>query len=1807
MWDTELRKGATFDIQSLGSVDSSVRSIFWDAATHTVLIGTRGAEIFEMADTDGSDINERPLMAGHYAGNLDALAVPSQGDEVATGGHDATLRLWDSKTHRMLRMVALQAPIQCLAYSPDMKRVVVSIGMLRNNQILASKNGTPIKEGTFMVLKHVDLSVVHQAADAKKAITCVMYSPDGSALACGSADGIVYIYSTLDDSFELLCRCEGHIAGIQPGVEDARAKVLHVDFDITGDHIRSNDDHGNLCFHSTVDGSVENVHLDIRNYDWHTSTCPMSWEAGGCWYDAREGIVPHQQILAVDRSPDGQLLASGDNCGIVGMRFFPCPLPQHKERKKEGGDNGDVFIDKFNHISQRAQVSIGHSAHVSNIKFASSGIHLFTAGGQDKCLCQWFVEPASSVIGAVAPGASTDEVADNDDAPMLPDVLTIDHDPTLAYYDAASVQRKRSILFHTAKSETSFFEMSVTPKGTSATPDEEDLNTAAPDDNENVDNEKVGPQPWLEHAISPSDPAKADPLEPLDKLELDFIHGYSTTASRNNLRYTVDEGVIVYPAAGVGVIYNIPKKVQKFNLSHTDSITALTVNLDGTMVATGQQHNDDAKVVIWDARTGETIYELKGVHSDGVSHVAFSDEGRLFLSVGMDAGHSMALRNVLDNFRLMGSVQIGQVDIYAAHFCPEGSRFTMCTAGDKTLCFWKVQGRNFKATQAFLGSKLGTWQPFLCLGTLDSDILAGTLDGHLYRFRKHRLRVSIKAHQAPLLSMSSVPGKGIASGAQDGSIRLWNSDLECFAEFNTTKQLDSISPAVRSLCWRPISRRLLVGTAGAEIFEIDDKTGACLHKHGAVMNGHHEGSVRGLAVHPSQQECCTVGSDKTVRIWDLVDARLIMQAEMEAGMSCAAYSPDAKLIAVGMGVREIKEKMSGFIMILKCDNLLEVHRAQDSLQFIADIKFSPDGETLAVGSSDGAIYLYDVHLEWNLRATFTKSLGAICHLDFDTNSEFIQNSDAANDIYFSNAADGKHIVEHSALKDIAWSTWTLNVGWPVRGLAQVQDGQPSVNCTCRSKDQMLVVAGDNFGNLRLFNHPCLEQDALHRTYRGHASSVTNTRFTLNDEYVVTTGGTDLCVFQWKVKFEDPDVGLQNAADTVRGAPVCAEPALSLQHHAMHKQEARQAAALRSAGTGDVQTSDVRPWERAIVIPSNVDPASPAAPTHILELEFVYGFNGCDARGSISYNAAGNIVYHTGGVGVIYDKREHRQVFNNGVHSADISCLVLDPTRRYVATSQAGESPVVQLWDAASGASIARFERVHQRGVTCLAFSPDGRQLASVGVDDSHRVAVFQSRSGAWHDGRLRAHAAGDTKEVLFCTWTKHKDPDAYDLVTGGVSHCKFWRAMPGSPQLDYSSGIFGASAKIQTLTCGASIDQTVVTGTVSGDFYIWEGRKCVSVIATAHDGCVNCLYTHDNQSLLSGSADGTIKVWTDGMQLKKTMSVKDVEVPSKNSEVRSVCVDPVTNTVLVGTRGCEIYEFFARGQTLIVDGHAEGELWGLDCNPRHPSRFVSVGDDQTVRLWDMEQRLLIRTLKGDCAMRAVSFSGDGGSICVGMGGGPTIAKKEGAFMVLQADDGLTLLHEGRPAKRAITDVSFSPNGRLVALTSADSKVYLHDCKDFDKQAVCDAHKDPVMHVDFSSDSKHLQTTCTGHELKFFDTIAGRELTSPSKLKGVEWSSQHCIYGWQVQGIWKTAAGNVKPAPEVHAVDRSPDGSLIVSGDSLGRVILRRFPSVEEDHGIKVGLGHAGKVANVRFSQDGKRVLSAGGDDRAIFQWKLRKL
>ena len=62
--------------------------------------------------------------------------------------------------------------------------------------------------------------------------------------------------------------------------------------------------------------------------------------------------------------------------------------------------------------------------------------------------------------------------------------------------------------------------------------------------------------------------------------------------------------------------------------------------------------------------------------------------------------------------------------------------------------------------------------------------------------------------------------------------------------------------------------------------------------------------------------------------------------------------------------------------------------------------------------------------------------------------------------------------------------------------------------------EFLVAADDN-GKVHLFNYPCVIEDAPGHAFKGHASHVSNIRFSADDKRVFSTGGHDRSLFQWK--------------------------------------------------------------------------------------------------------------------------------------------------------------------------------------------------------------------------------------------------------------------------------------------------------------------------------------------------------------------------------------------------------------------------------------------------------------------------------------------------------------------------------------------------------------------------------------------------------------------------------------------------------------------------------------------------------------------
>jgi microtubule-associated protein-like 6 len=598
-----------------------------------------------------------------------------------------------------------------------------------------------------------------------------------------------------------------------------------------------------------------------------------------------------------------------------------------------------------------------------------------------------------------------------------------------------------------------------------------------------------------------------------------------------------------------------------------------------------------------------------------------------------------------------------------------------------------------------------------------------------------------------------------------------------------------------------------------------------------------------------------------------------------------------------------------------------------------------------------------------------------------------------------------------------------------------------------------------------------------------------------------------------------------------------------------------------------------------------------APDESLELQWVHGYRAHDARNNLHYTSTGDIVYTAAGVGIIYNKNSHTQ--NHHIeHTDDIICCAVSPDGTKVATGQMGKSPSVIVWDAGSCATLAVLKGFHKKGVCQVAWSEDGTKIASVGQDDDHSIAVYD-----WEQERKIGSCKADQNKVLDIKFAPGPAPGTQNLVTCGEKHVKFW-TMKGR-NLKVKKGIFGKMGKIQTnLSIGFAGGKTV-TGTASGDLYVWEGRTVVQVIA-AHGSSVNALSSCAN-GIASGGKDGKIKLWTPELRLKCTFEVG----VSRNSSIRSICWNPDNGKVLVGTRASEIYEYndsdgFCQRGAPLAQAHYDGELWGLATKPYDGTRFVTCADDNTLRLWDTDKFKMLKACDLGAAARAITYSPDGKAIVAGLETGGLAIYEAGSLREVMTKS---------VSKEGVSDLKFSPDGETLAVASRDNRIYLYDVSSkYRRFAICKGHTACITHIDFSSDGQFLQSTSPEGELFFWKVEDGKQVKNAADFWNTDWASFTGTLGWQVQGIWPAVADGTEP----NAVCRSNSSKLLGYADDFGKVKVYRYPCIgrtdaekQSPSDAKSYDGHSSHVTNARFSHNDRHLMTVGGNDKSIFQWQLK--
>ena len=468
--------------------------------------------------------------------------------EFASVGDDRCLRIWDASTRSLMKIASFdcdarlfQPMLSCVylvncnalctrsvCYSPLGDVIAVGLGGDR------AETAHP-KDGAFVILNEEDLSVVHEAKDSNAAITVSAFSPEGETLAMAAADGVIFLYAVHDD-YELVGRCVRHTAA-----------VLHMDFSIDGEWIRSNSSDGEFLFFNSDDASLQSNAAAMRDVKWATGSCVYTWQSTSIHDNnfVDENVttcsVPPNILLPqegavttapISKSSPYDFLVCGTSTGFVCLHPFPC-LPREAEYHR----------------------LVGHAGSVSQVRFCFDSVFMISSGLYDRCLIQWKCGVHHPIADDNVTEQGNEAKAADEEAPQAE--YHESDDFALEMRGASDIEEDFMVK---SCSEVAGLLNNVEPDVPST---EDNFVSVAGAERTKGGLSAEAMSVWLESSVEPNNPPPQHIAAPDVTMKLEYVHGYRCQDMRNNIRYT-DKEQIVYVCSTVGVVMDRTTKAQNF-------------------------------------------------------------------------------------------------------------------------------------------------------------------------------------------------------------------------------------------------------------------------------------------------------------------------------------------------------------------------------------------------------------------------------------------------------------------------------------------------------------------------------------------------------------------------------------------------------------------------------------------------------------------------------------------------------------------------------------------------------------------------------------------------------------------------------------------------------------------------------------------------------------------------------------------------------------------------------------------------------------------------------------------------------------------------------------------------------------------------------------------------------------------------------------------------------------------------------------------------------------------------------------------
>jgi WD40 repeat protein/serine/threonine protein kinase len=568
------------------------------------------------------------------------------------------------------------------------------------------------------------------------------------------------------------------------------------------------------------------------------------------------------------------------------------------------------------------------------------------------------------------------------------------------------------------------------------------------------------------------------------------------------------------------------------------------------------------------------------------------------------------------------------------------------------------------------------------------------------------------------------------------------------------------------------------------------------------------------------------------------------------------------------------------------------------------VAFSPDGQRLAIASSDSMVRVLDA-------GSGKELLVLKGHEGY------------ARAVAFSR--DGQKIVTGGA--DKTARVWSAASG---RELATLKGHRGWLNSVAFSPNGQKIVTTSRDGTAKVW----MATGAELLTFTGHSNDVYSAHFSPDGQQIIS-GSWDRSVRVWNSSNGRELLVLGGHTTGVYGANVSPDNSwiASGSLDGLVKVWAANGREVLSfkghRGSGGVSSVEFSPDSRRIATGSEDGTAKVWEVPSGKEVMSLQGHSA--AITSVAFSPDGSRLAtgsedHT--TKIWHLTAEIGQLILTG-HRADVRSVAFSPDGRRVVTGS--WDGTAKIWDAASGRQLLNL--AGEAGIGSVAFSPDGLRVATGNGDET--ATVWDANTGR-RLLELRGHGAA-VNSVAF-------SPDGRWIATGsGDETAKVFDTLNGKVELTLR-GHLGAVMSVAFCKDG----KCIVTASTDDTTRIWDpvSGNALGVLEAAGGGILCVAFSPDGRRIVTGSHDGTAGIW-DVVTHKQLVPLR-----GHSAAVSSVAFSGDGQRVLTGSEDqtAKIWDAASGKELLTLKGHGAA----IHCVTFSPDgqRVITGGADRRAIIWD---------------------------------------------------------------------------------------------------------------------------------------------------------------------------------------------------------------------------------------------------------------